>query len=560
MGFRNQLVKILDYLPQGSARQTLLFSATQTRDVKHLAMLSINHKTVEYVGINDGDSITTPDRLKQTYVLVPIEHKLNCLYSFLKSHLRCKTIVFFATCSQVRHAWDLFCRLRPGLSVLAIHGKLSQTKRLLVYDKFTTTPYSVMFATDVASRGLDFPSVDWVVQLDAPEDYDMYVHRVGRTARFQHNGSALLLLDPSEEEAFIQRNKKAQEKKFNANLKKKSINTTKTMLVSKRASSLVAEHSTLYVLAKKAFWSYVRSLSLMPNDGIWSSLNVRDLNLEKYSKSLGLPKIPGNLDKVLQSVSSREGLRESKNVNRKLQKLKELIRVEKEEKKTKRKLQSREKEPVADDDEAEGNGLIVVKAIHGAPYQNDQDDILLSSATKRKSKKIRIDGGNSSMNSHIVFEDDGSERPTIFEARNGNNNDKEKDRIATNVAETLRYDNDDYIDQIRKRLEKTKELDKKEERDRLRTKHKKKRISEKKNHSEEYRDEIYCTVDSATDDNQDKSTLNSSLSNSISSNSDSCDFNKGSNSDDDSITDDDASIEQVNVAAQEKLALSLIHA
>ena len=189
MGFRDQLIRILDYLPQGTARQTLLFSATQTKDVKHLATLSINRKTVEYVGVHDEDSMTTPDRLKQSYVIVPAEHKLNCLYSFLKSHLKCKTIVFFATCSQVRHAWDLFCRLRPGLSVLAIHGKLSQTKRLQVYDKFTTTPHSVMFATDVASRGLDFPSVDWVVQVDAPEDYDMYVHRVGRTARCQQDGS-----------------------------------------------------------------------------------------------------------------------------------------------------------------------------------------------------------------------------------------------------------------------------------------------------------------------------------------------------------------------------------
>ncbi|OEU17312.1 glycine decarboxylase T-protein, partial [Fragilariopsis cylindrus CCMP1102] len=292
MGFRDQLVKILDYLPQGTARQTLLYSATQTKDVKHLATLSINRKTVEYVGVHDDEAMTTPDRLKQAYVLVPVEHKLNCLYSFLKSHLKCKTIVFFATCSQVRHAWDLFCRLRPGLSVLAIHGKLSQTKRLQVYDKFTTTPYSVMFATDVASRGLDFPNVDWVVQNDAPEDYDMYVHRVGRTARFQQDGQALLLLDPIEEESFIQKNKQAKEKKLKTNLQKKSINPTKTMLVTQRSASLVAEHNTLYALAKKAFWSYVRSMSLLPKDGIWSDLQIRDFHLEEYAHSLGLPNIP----------------------------------------------------------------------------------------------------------------------------------------------------------------------------------------------------------------------------------------------------------------------------
>ena len=110
-----------------------------------------------------------------------------------------------ASCSQVRFVWELFRQLRPGLSVLAIHGKLSQQKRLQVYDKFTNLPNGVvLLATDVASRGLDFPYVDWVVQVDAPEDKDMYVHRVGRTARFQEKGNALLLLDPEEEPCIAQ--------------------------------------------------------------------------------------------------------------------------------------------------------------------------------------------------------------------------------------------------------------------------------------------------------------------------------------------------------------------
>merc|ERR1712008_258908 len=110
--------------------------ATQTRDVKHLATLSINRKSVEYVGVHDKDTETTPNQLRQSYVVVPLEHKLNCVFSFLKSHLKSKTIVFLASCSQVRYVWDLFCRLRPGLSILAIHGKLSQPKRMQVYDKF----------------------------------------------------------------------------------------------------------------------------------------------------------------------------------------------------------------------------------------------------------------------------------------------------------------------------------------------------------------------------------------------------------------------------------------
>jgi len=553
MGFRDQLVRILDYLPQGQARQTLLFSATQTKDVKHLATLSINRKTVEYVGVHDEDAATTPDRLKQAYVLVPLEHKLNCLYSFLKTHLKCKTIVFFATCSQVRHAWDLFCRLRPGLSVLAIHGKLSQTKRLQVYDKFTTTPHSVMFATDVASRGLDFPSVDWVVQVDAPEDYDMYVHRVGRTARFQRDGQALLLLDPTEEESFVRNNKNEKEQRLKANLQKKSINPTKTMLVTQRAASLVAEHSALYALAKKSFWSYVRSMSLLPKDGIWSNLQIRKLHLEEYAHSLGLPNIPGDLEKVLQSVSTRDDLRTTKNVNRKLQKLKEQIRLEKEEKKNKRKRQEEEKTTKTGGDEGEedaGDDLLVVKAIHEPSNVPGEDIVPLESTKVRKPKKIRIDGGNSSENKHTIFEEDGTVQPAIFEAKHDSDDDSDAGTDDDEeIAEALRGANDGYLEQVRQRLEKTKELDKEDERERIRAKHNKKRMKEKNGRSAEKGDENIKVATVATTESTDDD---------YDSQSSSSDSSSGASSSDGESGDEQDNEDGMDVTQQEDLALSLI--
>ena len=61
----------------------------------------------------------------------------------------------------------------------------------------------VLFATDIAARGLDFPGVDWVVQVDAPEDVETYIHRVGRTARYNSQGKALLFLLPSEEGGMV---------------------------------------------------------------------------------------------------------------------------------------------------------------------------------------------------------------------------------------------------------------------------------------------------------------------------------------------------------------------
>ena len=67
--------------------------------------------------------------------------------------------------------------------------------------------HAVLFATDIAARGLDFPGVDWVLQVDAPEDVDTYVHRVGRTARYGRGGRALLMLLPSEEQGMVHRMK-----------------------------------------------------------------------------------------------------------------------------------------------------------------------------------------------------------------------------------------------------------------------------------------------------------------------------------------------------------------
>jgi ATP-dependent RNA helicase DDX10/DBP4 len=133
LGFRDQLVRILDYLPS-EQRQTLLFSATQTRDVSALATLSLRQP--EYLGVHDKEKTSTPESLNQSYVVVPLEHKLNAVYSFIKSHLKCKSIIFMATCAQIRYAKELFCSIRPGVTVTALHGKLSQVKRTQIYFDF----------------------------------------------------------------------------------------------------------------------------------------------------------------------------------------------------------------------------------------------------------------------------------------------------------------------------------------------------------------------------------------------------------------------------------------
>ena len=527
MGFRDQLVRILDYLP--TQRQTLLFSATQTKDVKHLATLSINRKAVEYVGVHDEDDVATPEQLKQSYVVVPTEHKLNCVYSFLKTHLKFKTIIFMGSCAQVRHAWDLFCRLRPGLSVLAIHGKLSQSKRMQVYDKFANTPHSVLFATDVASRGLDFPNVDWVLQIDAPEDPDMYIHRVGRTARFRKRGQALLLLDPSEEQCI-------KRWEMRTPIQKKSINPTKTVLVTQRAASLVAEHADLHKLAKKAFMSYVRSLTLLPRQA-WKDFSFREMNLQAYAASLGLATMPslGFVDKV----TNRQEKREAKNVNRKLQKLKEQIRLEKGKKRQKRKLQEHAEESISDDQEE--RDLLVVKARHEHGQSGSQEQVFdVSDSSVRHSKKIRIESRKS-----VKFDDDGAEEPRLLLPATEEGIVDKSEAVDPKLLETA---NRKYMDQVRERLGQTEQLDKDEEKERIRAKHKKKRLQEKAGLGDE-RAETKTTLDfsrfAERSDNEDAGSENvNSATALLSSDVDYSDSEK-----------EDA---KVDVSAQENIALALI--
>jgi len=200
MGFARTLSALLSHLPK--SRQTLLFSATQTQSVAQLARLSL--KDPVSIGIGSEESkIDTPETLTQYYNICDLDKKLDVLWSFVKMHLQSKVLVFLSSGKQVRFVYESFRRMQPGIPLLHLHGKQKQSARLAMYTRFTSSQHAVLFATDIAARGLDFPSVDWVVQVDAPEDAETYIHRVGRTARYDSSGKGLLLLLPSEEEGML---------------------------------------------------------------------------------------------------------------------------------------------------------------------------------------------------------------------------------------------------------------------------------------------------------------------------------------------------------------------
>lgn len=279
MGFSKSLNAIVSQLPR--KRQTLLFSATQTRSVQDLARLSL--KGPEYLAVHAESAVATPARLQQTAIIVPLEQKLDMLWSFIKTHLNAKILVFLSSCKQVKFVYESFKKLRPGIPVRCLHGRMKQTQRMLVLFNYTEEKHSLLFATDVASRGLDFPAIDWVVQVDCPEDVPSYIHRVGRTARFNAGGRSVAFFMPSEMKMLMQ----LEEAKIPVKVIK--ANASKLQSVSAPLAALLSKDPDLKYMAQRAFVTYLRSIHLRPDKEIF---DVSKLPIEDFSVSLGLPTAP----------------------------------------------------------------------------------------------------------------------------------------------------------------------------------------------------------------------------------------------------------------------------
>lgn len=280
MGFQKDVDAIVDYLPKD--RQTMLFSATQTKRVSDLARLSLSEP--EYVSVHETASTATPKTLQQNYVITPLPEKLDTLWSFIQSAKKSKILVFLSSAKQVRFVFESFRHMQPGIPLLHLHGRQKETTRLETTQKFSTAKHSCLFATDVVARGLDFPAVDWVVQVDCPEDADTYIHRVGRTARYERDGRAVIFLDPSEEEGMLSRleQKKVPIERINVRAKKQTS-------IKNQLQDMCFRDPQLKYLGQKAFASYVRSLHVQKDKEIFK---LDKYPLEEFAASLGLPGAP----------------------------------------------------------------------------------------------------------------------------------------------------------------------------------------------------------------------------------------------------------------------------
>lgn len=148
----------------------------------------------------------TPTSLTNYYLVTKLEEKISRLAAFLRSHRHEKIIVFFLTCACVDFYGSTMQKISKedkDMYIELLHGKLVQKRREKAMERFRESAEGgALFCTDVAARGLDVADVDWVVQVDAPQDPSQFVHRVGRSARAGRKGSSLVFLT-DKEEAYI---------------------------------------------------------------------------------------------------------------------------------------------------------------------------------------------------------------------------------------------------------------------------------------------------------------------------------------------------------------------
>ncbi|GMI63744.1 hypothetical protein like AT5G54910 [Hibiscus trionum] len=403
-------------------------------------------------------------------MIVPLEQKLDMLWSFIKAHLRSKILVFLSSCKEVKFVFEAFKKLRPGIPLKCLHGRMKQEVRLGIYSQFCESR-SVLFATDVASRGLDFnKAVDWVVQADCPEDVASYIHRVGRTARYLSGGRSILFLMPSE--------MKMLEKLEAAKVPIQFIkaNTKRLEPVFTLLSALLVKYPDMQQLAQRAFITYLRSIYIQKDKEIF---DVTKLPIDGYSASLGLPMTPKvrflNQKKKSKIESEKSTLVESEtfDMENELAIAKEELLVEDV------KDNKEDKDFILKDtpDVGEGNA-------------SEIGDIMPATRVLKK-KKLKINV-HRPVGTRVVFDEEGNTQAPLA-------------MLAEKTSGEIQLDQDkknEYYKRMREELKQVDKEDKLLERQRLREKRMKKKMKLKKGQRDDDEEEDISGSEGEPDENK----------------------------------------------------------
>ncbi|OLN83700.1 ATP-dependent RNA helicase DBP8 [Colletotrichum chlorophyti] len=182
----------LSVLPPSSQRQTLLFTATITPEVRALKDMPLKPgKQPVFVCEVDTQTLAIPATLSQLHLQVPVTHREHYLHTFLLTDGNVdKSVIIFCNRTSTADYLHHLLRLLEH-RVTSLHSGLPQRQRVDNLGRFRAAAARILVATDVASRGLDIPEVALVINYDIPRNPDDYIHRVGRTARAGRKGTAV---------------------------------------------------------------------------------------------------------------------------------------------------------------------------------------------------------------------------------------------------------------------------------------------------------------------------------------------------------------------------------
>ncbi|KAI1347703.1 P-loop containing nucleoside triphosphate hydrolase protein [Xylaria sp. FL0043] len=293
VGFEDEMRKIIKVLPS-EKRQTALFSATQTTKVEDLARISLRPGPL-YINVDEEKEHSTVEGLEQGYVVCEADKRFLLLFSFLKKNAKKKIIVFLSSCNSVKYYAELLNYI--DLPCLDLHGKQKQQKRTTTFFSFVNAKSGILICTDVAARGLDIPAVDFIVQLDPPDDPREYIHRVGRTARGTgKKGRSLLFLQPSEI-GFLSHLKAARVPVVEYDFPAKKILNIQSQL-----EKLINSNYYLNQSAKEGYRAYLHAYA---SHSLRTVFDINKLDLAKVAKSFGFS-VPPRIDLTLGASMSRD--------------------------------------------------------------------------------------------------------------------------------------------------------------------------------------------------------------------------------------------------------------
>ena len=189
MGFQDQVEKIIQYLP--IKRQSLLFSATLPKEIIKLSSKYLKNP----IRVNVKENKVIKTQIKQKVLNTKTEMKYDKLVDEIS--LRKGSILIFV---RTKYSTEkLKKRLKKDtVKSLALHGDLRQNKRSRILKDFRDDKFRILIATDIASRGLDVPHIEHVINYDLPQVPEDFIHRIGRTARAGSVGEAVSFVTPND--------------------------------------------------------------------------------------------------------------------------------------------------------------------------------------------------------------------------------------------------------------------------------------------------------------------------------------------------------------------------